>query len=73
MPRGGNVAFAVAKLGAYAVSGSTAMLTEAIHSFVDSVDQVLLLIGRARAQKQRDRSHPLGHGMEMDFGRSLSW
>jgi cation diffusion facilitator family transporter len=63
----GNVVIGVAKLGAYGVSGSSAMLTEAIHSFVDSIDQILLLIGRARARKPRDRGHPLGHGMETYF------
>jgi cation diffusion facilitator family transporter len=64
---GGNVAIAIAKLVAYGVSGSSAMLTEAVHSFVDSVDQILLLIAQSRARKQRDRSHPLGYGMETYF------
>jgi cation diffusion facilitator family transporter len=64
---GGNVAIALAKLAGYAVSGSSAMLTEAIHSFVDSCDQVLLLIGQARSRRPPDRAHPLGHGMEMYF------
>jgi cation diffusion facilitator family transporter len=63
----GNLAIAVAKLGAYSISGSSAMLTEAIHSFVDSVDQILLLVAQARARKQRDRTHPLGYGMETYF------
>jgi divalent metal cation (Fe/Co/Zn/Cd) transporter len=69
---GGNLAIAAAKLGAYAVSGSSAMLTEAVHSFVDSIDQILLLVAGARARKHRDRSHPLGYGMETYFCRSLS-
>jgi cation diffusion facilitator family transporter len=64
---GGNLAIAAAKLGAYGLSGSSAMLTEAIHSFVDSIDQILLLVARVRARKQRDRSHPLGYGMETYF------
>ena len=64
---GGNLAIAAAKLGAFWVSSSSAMLTEAIHSFVDSIDQILLLIARSRARKQRDRSHPLGYGMETYF------
>ncbi len=64
---GGNVAIAAAKLGAYALSGSSAMLTEAVHSLVDSVDQVLLLIGQARGRRAPDTGHPLGHGMESYF------
>jgi cation diffusion facilitator family transporter len=63
----GNLAIALAKLGGYAVSRSSAMLTEAIHSFVDSVDQVLLLVGQARAATKRDATHPLGYGMETYF------
>jgi cation diffusion facilitator family transporter len=64
---GGNLAIAAAKLGVYGLSGSSAMLTEAIHSLVDSIDQILLLIARVRGRKQRDRSHPLGYGMETYF------
>jgi cation diffusion facilitator family transporter len=64
---GGNIAIAVAKLCGYFVSGSSAMLTEAIHSVVDSTDQVLLLIGESRARKARDGSHPLGYGLETYF------
>ena len=43
------------------------MLTEAIHSVVDSADQILLLIGQMRARKRPDRTHPLGYGMETYF------
>lgn len=63
----GNVAIAVAKFGAFAMSGSTAMLTEAIHSVVDTVDQLLLLVGEARSRQGPDPGHPLGHGMEAYF------
>ena len=63
----GNVAIAIAKLVAFALSGSSAMLTEGIHSCVDSVDQVLLLVGQSRARKRRDGTHPLGYGMETYF------
>jgi cation diffusion facilitator family transporter len=63
----GNVAVAAAKFGAYGVSGSSAMLTEAIHSLVDTVDQLLLLFGQARGRRPPDATHPLGHGMESYF------
>ena len=46
----GNLAVAAAKFGSSALSGSTAMLTEAIHSLVDSADQILLLTGQSRAR-----------------------
>jgi cation diffusion facilitator family transporter len=63
----GNLAVAAAKFGASALSGSSAMLTEAIHSLIDSADQVLLLIGQRRASKPPDRTHALGYGMETYF------
>ena len=63
----GDLAVAAAKFGASALSGSTAMLTEAIHSLVDSVDQILLLTGQFRARKPPDRTHPFGYGMETYF------
>src|ERR1700730_399569 len=63
----GDLAVAAAKFGASALSGSSAMLTEAIHSLVDSADQLLLLTGQSRARKPPDRIHPLGYGMETYF------
>jgi divalent metal cation (Fe/Co/Zn/Cd) transporter len=63
----GNVAIAVANSVAYGLSGSSAMLTEAIHSLVDSTDQILLLVGQARGRRPADAGHPLGHGMETYF------
>src|SRR5437762_3467758 len=43
------------------------MLTEAIHSLVDSIDQMLLLVGDSRGRRPADQDHPLGHGMESYF------
>src|ERR1700730_5099389 len=62
-----DLAVAAAKFGASALSGSTAMLTEAIHSLVDSADQLLLLTGQSRARKPPARNHPFGYGMETYF------
>jgi cation diffusion facilitator family transporter len=63
----GNLAIAVVKFAAFAVTGSTAMLTEGIHSVVDTGDQMLLLIGQRRAARPPDDTHPFGYGMEIYF------
>ncbi|HEX3363703.1 cation diffusion facilitator family transporter [Phenylobacterium sp.] len=63
----GNGAIALAKFAAAAISGSTAMLTEAIHSLVDTGDQLFLLIGQRRGARPADETHPLGYGMETYF------
>jgi cation diffusion facilitator family transporter len=63
----GNVGVALAKFVAFAFTGSSAMLTEAVHSMVDTTDQMLLLIGQKRAARPPDEAHPLGHGMEAYF------
>jgi cation diffusion facilitator family transporter len=63
----GNLAVAALKFGAAALSGSTAMLTEAIHSAIDTANQLLLLFGMHRAARPPDQEHPFGHGMEIYF------
>jgi len=67
----GNLAIALAKFVASWISGSTAMLTEAIHSLVDTGDQVLLLVGQKRGARPPDARHPLGHGMETTLAEQL--
>ena len=63
----GNLAVAGVKFFAYLVSGSSAMLTEGIHSLVDTLNQVLLLFGLNQSRKPADDQHPFGHGLEFYF------
>jgi cation diffusion facilitator family transporter len=63
----GNVAIAAAKFAAFLVSGSTAMLTESVHSLVDTGNQALLMLGMKRAARPPDAMHPFGHGLEFYF------
>ncbi|MCU1624754.1 MAG: Metal tolerance protein [Frankiales bacterium] len=64
---GANVAIALAKTVGAVVTGSSSMAAEAVHSFADSGNQVLLLVGGRRAARDADELHPFGHGRERYF------
>jgi len=63
----GNIAIAVSKLAAAAITGSAAMLSEAIHSLVDTGNGGLMLYGMHRSKLPPDETHPFGHGHELYF------
>ncbi|KZC96625.1 MULTISPECIES: cation diffusion facilitator family transporter [Thalassospira] len=67
MAAAANLLIAVAKFGGAAVTGSAAMMSEGIHSLVDTGNQGLLLLGIRLSNKQPDKQHPLGYGKETYF------
>jgi cation diffusion facilitator family transporter len=62
-----NAGIAVAKFVGFAITGSSSMLAEAIHSVADSGNQGLLLLGHSRGKRKADAEHPFGYGRERYF------
>ena len=62
-----NVVIAATKFTVAGITGSSAMMSEAIHSAVDTANDLLLLVGMARSEKPATAKHPFGHGKELYF------
>ncbi|MCB0036092.1 MAG: cation transporter [Anaerolineales bacterium] len=62
-----NFIIALSKFVAAAVTGSSVMLSEGIHSVADRGNQGLILLGLRRSQKPAGAQHPFGHGQELYF------
>jgi cation diffusion facilitator family transporter len=62
-----NAGIAIAKFIGFAVTGSSSLLAESVHSLADTANQGLLLLGRRTSQRKATRNHPFGFGRERYF------
>ncbi|MCK5310010.1 MAG: cation diffusion facilitator family transporter, partial [Thermoplasmata archaeon] len=62
-----NLGIAIAKVIGFMFTGAASMLAEAIHSFADTSNQGLLILGGKMAKKERSKEHPFGYGRERYF------
>jgi cation diffusion facilitator family transporter len=62
-----DITIAIFKVIVAAITGSSAMISEAIHSSVDSFNSIFLLVGERASRRPPDREHPFGHGKEIYF------
>ena len=69
---GANLLIALAKAAGGAVTGSSALLSEAAHSFADTFNEVFLLLSLRKGAKPADRTHPFGYGKERFFWSLLA-
>ncbi|RZQ63603.1 cation diffusion facilitator family transporter [Amycolatopsis suaedae] len=64
---GANAGIAIAKFVGFAITGSSSMIAEAVHSVADTSNQALLLLGKKTSQRRATKEHPFGYGRDRYF------